>query len=410
MTLPLSINSLLIHWGQDMSDTNYQMLEQAICDYLQWIKSREYRNRKGRKRYEKVLADFLSFVSEKSISWADMFTLDTLKGFREYTGLSNPSHALRGLSGYLYSNARVSQPLIIPNYQVDLPDVYEQYFVYYEQSKQVTYNQVKQARRVLASFHAYLERYKIELSALKIEHLDAFMAEFYKRLATGTCRAYRFNLRGFLKYLFHERKILRTDLAPLLVGRRVYSQPKPPKFLRPQEVRKLFAGLELSSPSEIRTYAMVHLAYTLGLRPIEISKITLDDISFSKSELTLPDRKGSNPMTLPIVEHTIKAIAAYLTHGRPDSLSRHLFLTYQKPYRPVSSSIVRTSISNTMKKAGLNSSTYWLRHTYAQNLLEGGESVFEIKEMLGHDKIESTKNYLRVNIKMMRKVLFNETL
>jgi len=410
VTLPLSINSFLILWGQNMPDTNYQMLEQAIRDYLQWIKAREYRNRKGRKRYEKVLAAFLSFVSEKSISWADMFTLDTLKGFREYTGLSNPSHALRGLSGYLYSNGRVSQPLIISNYQVDLPDVYEQYFVYYEQSKQVTYNQVKQARRVLASFHAYLERYKIGLSALKTEHLDAFMAEFHKRLAIGTCRAYRFYLRGFLKYLFHERKIINKDLAPLLVGRRLYAQAKPPKFLRPHEVQKLFANLKLSTPVEIRTYAMVHLAYTLGLRPIEISKITLDDISFSKSEIILPDRKGNNPMALPIVEHTIKAIAAYLTHGRPDIPSRYLFLTCQRPYRPVTSNRVISCISTAMKQAGLNSSTYWLRHTYAQNLLEGGESVFEIKEMLGHDKIESTKNYLRVNIKMMRKVLFNETL
>jgi len=409
MTLPLSIISLLILWGQDMSETSYQMLEKAISDYLQWIKSREYRNRKARKRYEKVLADFLAFVREKSISWADMFTLDTLKGFREYTDLSNPSHALRGLSGYLYSNARVSQPLIIPNFQVDLPDVYEQYFVYYEQSRQVTYNQVKQARRVLAPFHDYLERYKIELSALKIEHLDAFMAEFYKRLATGTCRAYRFYLRGFLKYLFHERKIIDKDLAPLLVGRRLYAQAKPPKFLRPHEVQKLFASLKLSTPVEIRTYVMVHLAYTLGLRPIEISKITLDDISFSKAELTLSERKGKNPMTLPVVEHTIKAIAAYLTHGRPDIPSRYLFLTCQRPYRPVSANMVMSCISKAMKQAGLASSTYWLRHTYAQNLLENGETVFEIKEMLGHDKIESSKNYLRVNIKMMRKVLFNET-
>jgi site-specific recombinase XerD len=50
-----------------------------------------------------------------------------------------------------------------------------------------------------------------------------------------------------------------------------------------------------------------------------------------------------------------------------------------------------------------------LRHTYAQNLLEAGASIFEIKEMLGHDKIESTKNYLRIHIQLMRKVLFDET-
>jgi site-specific recombinase XerD len=47
--------------------------------------------------------------------------------------------------------------------------------------------------------------------------------------------------------------------------------------------------------------------------------------------------------------------------------------------------------------------------SYAQNLLEAGASIFEIKEMLGHDKIESTKLYLHVHIALMRKVLFDET-
>ena len=42
---------------------------------------------------------------------------------------------------------------------------------------------------------------------------------------------------------------------------------------------------------------------------------------------------------------------------------------------------------------------------WAQNLLESGASIFEIKQMLGHDKIESTKVYLHVHIKLMRQFL-----
>ena len=76
---------------------------------------------------------------------------------------------------------------------------------------------------------------------------------------------------------------------------------------------------------------MVHLAYSLGLRPVEISRITLDDISFKKAEITLRDRKGNNPVTLPIAEKTMKAIAAYVLKARPKSLSRHLFLTFSLP-------------------------------------------------------------------------------
>jgi len=63
-----------------------------------------------------------------------------------------------------------------------------------------------------------------------------------------------------------------------------------------------------------------------------------------------------------------------------------------------------------MRKIGIPKGAYGLRHPYAQNLLEAGVSIYEIKEMMGHDSIESTKKYLHVHIKLMREVLFDETL
>jgi site-specific recombinase XerD len=388
----------------------HQKLAHAIREYLQWLEARAYRNTKARMRYEQVLRAFLAFVKDKDIAWEDTFTLDTLKGFRTWCSLPNPSHALRGLSGYLYAEGKIPQPLRLPNYQIDLPDIYEEYLHYHEQSKQITYRQIKHRRRLLASFHEYLERANISLSRLTIEQVDSFLATFCERLAPATCKTYRSYLRGFLTYLYQERGILNRDLAPLVRGNRLYAQAKPPKFLRPHEVQRLFAGLRLASAADIRTYAMVHLAYSLGLRPSEISKISLDDIAFGKGELTLPDTKSTNPLVLPLPEHTIKAITAYLVSARPESTSRRLFVSFQSPYRPISAETVGRCITRAMKQAGLCSSAYWLRHTYAQNLLESGGSIFEIKEMLGHDKIESTKNYLHIHIALMRKVLFDETL
>jgi site-specific recombinase XerD len=63
-----------------------------------------------------------------------------------------------------------------------------------------------------------------------------------------------------------------------------------------------------------------------------------------------------------------------------------------------------------MRELNLPATAYWLRHTYAQNLLEAGASLYEIKEMLGHDTIETTRKYLHIHIELMRKVLFDETL
>jgi site-specific recombinase XerD len=126
--------------------------------------------------------------------------------------------------------------------------------------------------------------------------------------------------------------------------------------------------------------------------------------------LSVTVRKGDNPIELPVPEHTMNAVAAYVIGSRPQSENRTLFLTLPAPRRPINPNTAGRHISNAMIKAGLNATAYWLRHTFAQNLLEAGASIFEIKEMMGHDKIESTKIYLHVHTKLMRKVLFDETL
>ena len=109
-------------------------------------------------------------------------------------------------------------------------------------------------------------------------------------------------------------------------------------------------------------------------------------------------------------EKVVKAIAAYLIGVRPQSEHRTLFLSLNPPFGPISPTVLSYHIKTLMRRVNLPSTAYWLRHTYAQNLLQAGASIYEIKEMLGHDSIESTRKYLQVDIKLMRKVLFDEEL
>ena len=384
------------------------MLAGAILDYLCRINSdTQYSARRNVGRFTGILTDFLIYSIRQDVAWKDMFTFDTFIKFRNRTGVKKAARALIGLSEYLHDNGRIPVPLQIPNYQIQLPGIYEQYFCYLERARAVSKGAIRGTRRVLAFFHDYLETNKIDLNALKIEHLDRFMAEF--KVAPNTRRVYLQHLRGFLKYLYYDQKILKTNFASLLTQAPIFDQVKPPKFLRPREVETLFSSLQLSTDTDIRTCAMVYLAYTLGLRPIEISKITLDDISFSEGNLRVPDRKTKIPVVLPLPEMTIKAIAAYIATAKPQTHFRQLFLTCQNPIRPVSANTVVYYIGKAIKDAGLAASAYWLRHTYAQNLLKIGRSIYEIKEMLGHQNIQSSQTYLYIDIKLMRKVLFDET-
>ena len=392
-----------------MANEDIKMLRKAILEYFKWLESGgQYRGNPSHIRYSQILMDFLFFAIDHDLSWQQMFTPQTLAAFQSFSGFKGASRALITFSGYLFIQGKIDQPLKIPKPKLPLPKIYEQYLLYQKQSLQVCRDYSKQTRKMLLLFHEHLEKHHITLSNLNVAHLDQFMTQF--KVSQSTFQIYRYHIRGFLKYLYHERGVIKKNLASLLVGPRQYAKQKPPKFLRPEEVRKLFDTLSLKTPVDIRNYAMVHLAYFLGLRPVEISRITFDDISFSKGELSLRKRKADNPVTLPVPEQVLKAIAVYVAKARPRSPKRHLFLSFCFPYGPMTSDTVVGYLFRIMKKAGLAASGYWLRHTYAQSLLQMGRSIYEIKEMLGHDRIESTGVYLHIHTQLMRKVLFNESL
>jgi len=292
----------------------------------------------------------------------------------------------------------------------DFSQVCREYLVYYRKTRQGGHTQIQTIGRILKALGRYLGASRTRLPDMDIEHIDAFLSTFNRPYARSTQRLYRSYLRCFLRYLYCERDLLRRDLAELVVGPPMFAKAKPPKFFRPHEIRQLFDRLPHSTSAELRTYAMVHLAFFMGLRPSEISRLTLDDIRFTEEQVALEDRKNTHPLELPIPESVLKAVVAYIVGARPDSGSRTLFLLLTHPHKPMSPGLVGGYLTGALRSAGLNGTAYWLRHSYAQNLLESGAELFELQQMLGHDSIESTGKYLSIHVNLMREVLFDETL
>ena len=383
--------------------TTIKKLKQAVDDYLLWMISSGYADATI-KHYEPILNHFVDFIACHKIGWDQIFSSANIDCFDQ--GTKAELAAVRGLWRYLVKQKRIVAPIEKEKYL--LPNIYERYLNYYATTRQAGNRRLNSIRRVLSAFDGYLEKEKIKLAALTIEVIDAFFADFTTGFTAATSKVYRSIVRGFLSYLFHERQILKRELAPLVVGDPMFAKAKPPTFLRAEELKSMFDSIELSSQTGLRTYAMLQLAYTLGLRPIEICQITLDNISFRKAELSINWRKCHNPLKLPLAEVTIKAIAAYIIGARPQSTLRTLFLSFSPPYGPITPTTVHYYFKTAMHQINPAASVYWLRHTYAQNLLQAGVSLFEIKELMGHDSIESTKKYLLIHIELMRKVLFDE--
>jgi len=389
-----------------MDEEKSTTITQVVRGYLASIPEAKRRQNEAR-----ILLKLESFVWEENLSLDEVFTLDRVNDFRRKTGVSRQSlSAVERLSQALFQQGIIREPLKVATYQQALPQAYEDFLTWLQNERHFAPVRCKQTRRVLTAFHLYLTATGTQLASLRMDQVDGFLATLRPRYAPSSCRNYGMLLKHFLGYLYHERSMIRRDLASFVQFPRTYARPKPHKFLRPEEIQRLFASLSLSSPVRIRESAIIHLAYMLGMRPSEIQRLALDDVFLSKGEIVLLERKNETSVRLPLPEEGVKILAAYLVGVRGTSALRNFFLTLRPPFRPLSMSMISETIKGCMRRAGVKGSPYWLRHTYAQNLLEAGTSVFEIRDMLGHTRIESTREYLRIHIQLMRELILDETL
>lgn len=380
------------------------MLEKAIEDYLGWMIDKGYPEDTW-KRKEYTLRCFSSYITEHHIPWENIFTYRTVDAFiKQHRSHRDARQSTEGLWRYLLAQGRIKEPLIKKR---PLPSVYEDYLLFYQTG--VLHEQVQKARTILSALNDFLIKKNRELSEIKISDVDNFITGYTALHLPKERRNKRYCIAAFLRYLYYERRILTRDLAALLTGPPLFAHTKPPKFLSSHEIQELLKLKPITS-WELRAYAMLHLAANCGLRSKEISLITLDDISFGKGEVKITKRKNGVPIILPLPSDTIKAIAAYIVSARPKTTNRIVFISLIAPYESLCSAVISRNISRYVRRVNPSASAYWLRHTYAQRLLEKEVSIFEIKEMLGHESIQSTKNYLHINTKLMREVLLDESL
>ena len=102
----------------------------ASSDYLHWMAASGYSNT-TQSSYKHELEVFARFVRQRRFSLDQIFTIDTLKAFREMRGTTYVS-AVRGLSRYMFEHGRLKRP--IGNEPAQLPQEYEDYYYTYTRS------------------------------------------------------------------------------------------------------------------------------------------------------------------------------------------------------------------------------------------------------------------------------------
>lgn len=219
-------------------------------------------------------------------------------------------------------------------------------------------------------------------------------------------------LRIFMRYLFKQNLTV-IDYSTKIPRYKTVAQPKIPSLYSKEEVERLLASVDRSSPIGKRNFAIILFAARLGLRASDISRLKFENINWDTNTIAINQVKTGKQLQLPLLPDIGNAVIDYLQYGRPDSEEPYVFLTGRPPYGCfTTSNVVTHVVQRGIIKAGIDTKSrrfgpHSLRHSLGFRMLENSTILPVISEVLGHNSSESTRFYLRIDLTSMKQCMLD---
>ena len=163
------------------------------------------------------------------------------------------------------------------------------------------------------------------------------------------------------------------------------------RYLTPDECESLLTALK---PHSEHVYFISVLSLDTGMRFSEIANLERQDINIFAESLFLRDTKSGRNRTVFMTDR-VKELFQKMAFGKPDELvfpnrdgqrMKHISKTFDETVEKLG---LNRGITDSRYKAVYHS----LRHTHASRLLESGVDIYHVKELLGHQSIQTTERY-----------------
>jgi site-specific recombinase XerD len=241
----------------------------------------------------------------------------------------------------------------------------------------------------------------VDLSELRAIDVIHYIQQCVKGLSRSRAGLMRSAVRSFLQFARY-RGDLALDLSTHVPSVAGWSLSALPKSLLPGQVEQALVHCPRGTAVGRRDYAILLLLARLGLRSAEVMDLTLEDIEWESSRITIRGKMNRLDQ-LPLPADVGKAIAAYLKRGRPrTSNTRRVFLLAKAPWTGFkSASLVWHIAGQALTRAGVvahRKGAHVFRHTLACEMLRRGRSLSEIGEILRHRSPDTTAIYAKVDL------------
>ena len=185
-----------------------------------------------------------------------------------------------------------------------------------------------------------------------------------------------------------------------------------PEYLEREEVLKIFSEIGCQTPLGQRDDALLRLLYNTGMRAQELVNLDVNHVRFNRPWHVRIQGKGRKERTCPLWTETVHALKSYLA-ARSVHLDQVVPLFVNRDGNRLSRFGLRHIITHRVAEAAKvcpslftrKVTPHTWRHTTAMHLLQSNVDLNMIRSWLGHASIETTNDYVEIDLEMKRKTL-----
>lgn len=258
----------------------------------------------------------------------------------------------------------------------------------------------------LYCFNQYLLQKGLSFDNINLDVIEDFFKSINYKLSE------RHNCANHLRQLFHylyDQGYSKTDNAIFVLKDQYRKQNKLPSTYTEDEIKKTIEAIERSSAIGKRDYLIILLAAEYGWRTSDIVNFKFEQIDWDKNIISFNQNKTDTPVEFPLLSSVGNAIIDYLQHGRPESNTPEIIVSAESGQRgqPLKPATIHSIVTKYLRKAQIphwknkRHGAHALRHSLATHLLQKNVSMPVISTVLGHQKTDSTKIYLKIDIEKL---------
>ncbi len=245
-----------------------------------------------------------------------------------------------------------------------------------------------------------------DLASVTTQEIYAYLLHTASDDGNGACaRARKLSaIKGFFKFLYGKEKVIPDNPAKDIEAPKV--KKALPKFLSVEECRALLqAARDFGGENQKRDLCILTLFLNCGMRVSELEGISLSDLSDDLTRLVVTG-KGNKQRMIYLNESCRAALSDYLAERQAERCKDPRALFVSRNHQRLSNKSVQALVYKYLRFAGLGDkgySVHKLRHTAATLMYNTGKvDVRVLKDILGHEQLNTTQIYTHVSTELMR--------